>query len=535
MKSSFVTPVCLALLVFTHPGLSASYYVAPTGRDTNLGTLENPFQTAQKGINTAQAGDVVHLRPGIYAENLATARDGKPGSPIIIDGGNAATIRRFTVRHAQIVLRNTTITGVTNTWSTLVYLDRGAHFCVLSNNVLDMAMARSVCGIQWRPPAIKPFGNGDAASDGLIISNIIRNGLAYPMLTVQGDRNLIVGNQLLNGGSIDFLHLFGRSNVFRSNICSNNFFVPNVGFHADFVQTFGNSGVGSMGHIIENNLVTDIEKGQLSQLEGSLIPEIRDWTFRNNIFIDIAATANCSIPGVKYYNNLFYRCNKDSGHALNFGSRAYNTRLVSSGAIESGRQYAVTSQGTESSVTYMAMTYKHGASFTGGADRVFQVVGDAQVYLQEFNRAHGARVFNNVFLECGDSRTNVGWYAIKTNLMDVAADYNYVAKSGFSPVRVDTLQRPIGSPSGWHYMNMYWWEPNGINGGDPGLANVSREDFRLTPRSILIDAGLALGSAPYDREFITRPQGNSGDIGPFEHYQDLSLRPQAPSNLRIIP
>ncbi len=535
MKSSFVIPICLALCFAAVAGRSASFYVSPNGKDTNPGTADSPFLTAQKGIDSAQAGDVVYLRPGVYKETLSTAREGKAGSPIIVDGGNAATITKFTFRHARNVLRNTTVTGVTNTWSTLVYIDRGAHFCVLSNNVLDMAMAKAVSGIQWRPPSQKPFGTGDAASDGLIISNIIKNGLAYPMMTVQGDRNLIVGNQLLNGGNIDFLHLFGRTNIFRGNICSNNFYVPNVGFHADFVQTFGNSGIGSMGHIIENNIVRRIESGQLSQLEGSLVPEIRDWTFRNNIFIDIAATANCTIPDVKYYNNLFLRCNKDSGHALNFGSRAYNTRLLSSGGIESGRQYAVVSQGGKGTATYMAKSYANGASFAGGSDRTFTVVGDAQVYLQEFNHANGAQVFNNVFLDCGDARTNIGWYSVKTNLVNVAADYNYVGKSGFNQVREDPLKRATGNSSGWHYLSMLWWEPNGINGGDPGLANIAKEDFRLTANSILIDAGASQAGAPHDREFTSRPQGARVDIGPYEFFQNLSFRPLAPTNLRVIP
>jgi Right handed beta helix region len=45
---------------------ATEYFVAPTGSDTNLGTMASPFATLQKGNDVAAAGDTVWLRAGTY-------------------------------------------------------------------------------------------------------------------------------------------------------------------------------------------------------------------------------------------------------------------------------------------------------------------------------------------------------------------------------------------------------------------------------------------------------------------------------------
>ncbi|WP_413359577.1 SUMF1/EgtB/PvdO family nonheme iron enzyme [Prochlorococcus sp. MIT 1201] len=49
---------------------SYEYYVANDGNDANLGTIDAPFATIQHAINQVAAGDVVHIRGGIYREKL---------------------------------------------------------------------------------------------------------------------------------------------------------------------------------------------------------------------------------------------------------------------------------------------------------------------------------------------------------------------------------------------------------------------------------------------------------------------------------
>jgi hypothetical protein len=67
-------PILLLMLVFmlfmggqdtgTAPG--TSYYVGPTGNDSNPGTLSQPFLTLQRGVNAAGPGDTIVVRDGTY-------------------------------------------------------------------------------------------------------------------------------------------------------------------------------------------------------------------------------------------------------------------------------------------------------------------------------------------------------------------------------------------------------------------------------------------------------------------------------------
>jgi hypothetical protein len=433
-------------------------------------------------MNAAQPGDLVLLSPGAYLENVSTVRSGTAGARITLDGQNQASIRQFNFNHSYVTVQNVTISGITQWYSRLVYFNHGAHYGILSNCVLDAQSALRVYGIEWRAPSAKPFGNGEVASHCLVISNDIRNVLGITMVSAMGDSNRFIGNFIHDGGAVDFFRLFGRSNYIGGNVCSNNYIAEGIGNHPDFIQTFGNNGDGSMGHVIEGNWVQGVWGGQLTQLEGNLVPEIRDWTFRNNVFVDIALQASCTTPEIKYYNNIFFRCNKtNKGHALNFGSRYY------------ARSYS-------------------GQSGT--------------------NYAHGCEVKNNVFLDCGDSRIQVGWYGFTQELTNVVADYNYVAKAGFGPIEQDPLRRPIGNPDGWATWGK-WWEPHGINGGDPGFLDLAALDFRLRDGSSLIGRGINL-SGLFTTDILGRTRSGTWDIGAFAYSEDSLMRRPAPPLIRFI-
>jgi parallel beta-helix repeat protein len=48
-----------------------TYYVSPTGSDTNTGTIDSPFLTVQHAQSVAVAGDMVYLRGGTYSMSNA--------------------------------------------------------------------------------------------------------------------------------------------------------------------------------------------------------------------------------------------------------------------------------------------------------------------------------------------------------------------------------------------------------------------------------------------------------------------------------
>jgi hypothetical protein len=60
-------------------------YVAPSGHDTNPGTVARPFRTIAKGVSILQAGDVLTLRHGVYIETVVIrGKHGTPTQPILI-------------------------------------------------------------------------------------------------------------------------------------------------------------------------------------------------------------------------------------------------------------------------------------------------------------------------------------------------------------------------------------------------------------------------------------------------------------------
>ncbi|HYO94155.1 MAG TPA: MYXO-CTERM sorting domain-containing protein [Polyangiaceae bacterium] len=54
----------------------ATYYVAPTGSDTNAGTLQQPFASISRAQQAAAAGDTVFFRGGTYRFVSSSAADG---------------------------------------------------------------------------------------------------------------------------------------------------------------------------------------------------------------------------------------------------------------------------------------------------------------------------------------------------------------------------------------------------------------------------------------------------------------------------
>lgn len=79
-----------AVAILVQATTAAVWHVAPTGSDTDPGTLEKPFASLQKGHAVAIAGDTVYLHGGVYqvttpASDLggvAISTSGKPGKPI---------------------------------------------------------------------------------------------------------------------------------------------------------------------------------------------------------------------------------------------------------------------------------------------------------------------------------------------------------------------------------------------------------------------------------------------------------------------
>jgi hypothetical protein len=443
------------------PVFGATYHVDKSGSDANSGLEGSPWLTVQKAARTAAAGDTILIGPGAYAEEVTTLGAGSPGRRIVYDGQGVATVHRFTVSQPHVTVQNLAVSGHTSTWFRgSIDIKAGAHWTVVSNCFIRPVIPY-LGGIEMDRGSVDPFDD-NAPNNCILVANRITGIIAREGFDIAGTNNLVVGNVVTNLYVSDFVRLWGRWNTIRGNTFGHMLAYP-IGNHPDFIQTFGQLGDGSKGHVIEGNYVHDIPMGQLAQLTRSdgisdplagMAEEMGDWTFRNNVFAHIGMQSSCSIPATKWYNNVFYRCNTNGGHALVFG---------------------------------------HG------------VRGSAE----------GFRIFNNVFLDCGTAGAdNSGWYSSvrpdNTAWVDAAFDWNFVAKNNFQPMRV---QNP---PSAFR-----WYEPHGINGGDPAFVDLEAADFRLLAGSPLIDRGTAIAGFSHDYDGQSRPGGQGWDIGPFEFLQAI--------------
>lgn len=486
MKLALITvgaALCLCESIY-----AASYFVATNGLDTNPGSQAQPFLTVQKGVNSAFSGDTVFVGSGTYTGRVDSARGGTP--PIIIDGQGLATIGGVYSSHSNIHYRNFTISGENR----LFLMERGSHFNVISNCVFDGAYNTNMTFvIQWTPPTPLGFDGADVpwgsniASGCIIVSNLFKRGVGCPMIQCMGETNLVYGNLLIDGDAVDWFQVWGRSNHIFGNICSNGFVSGIDNNHPDWFQSFGLNGAGAKGNILESNVVISMSGTQLGMLEGQDCVDIGGFTFRNNYFHGISHACSINMPDVAWYNNTFSQCNT-------------NEVGGSGGAV-----LVWTSAEWDGSVESPPGTRTNYAASVG----------------------IGGRCYNNVFLNCGGTNTDRGWYTFSSDLTNVSADYNFVAKNNYLPVLTNAAQQRIGDAGGWSKTE--WWEDHGINGGNPQFVNEVAIDFRLQAGSPLIDSGTNL---TFTTDFIgvSRPQGVAWDIGAYEfvaavlHHKGVSIQ-----------
>ena len=72
-----------ACILLPFVACAGEYHVSGSGKDSNPGTLAQPFQTIGKAAAAAAPGDTVLIRAGIYREEVIPPRSGEAGKPIV--------------------------------------------------------------------------------------------------------------------------------------------------------------------------------------------------------------------------------------------------------------------------------------------------------------------------------------------------------------------------------------------------------------------------------------------------------------------
>jgi ankyrin repeat protein len=131
----------------------SAYFVAPDGNDSYPGTLERPFRTIIAGVSSAEAGDTIFVRGGVYncTSTINIHKSGGQGKPICLRAypGEAPLLDfsvaqgdGFSIRGAYWHFKGLTVTG-TAAWGLRVEYKEAHH------NILEQitAYANRLAGV----------------------------------------------------------------------------------------------------------------------------------------------------------------------------------------------------------------------------------------------------------------------------------------------------------------------------------------------------------------------------------------------------
>ena len=291
---------------------AATYYVSPSGSNSNPGTLSAPFQTLQKAHDIANAGDTIYMRGGTYPidpNGIRISRGGSSGNPIsvfnypgdvpVLDGiaetisyNSAIDIRASFWHFKGLEIKNAPFQGIyVNVGSS----DITVELCNVHHNVRINSNGQgiNVAGSTGGNIVIlnnDVHHNGILESTGLPSTNTSSHGDGIGFASTAATGNIIRGNRVWRNND-DGIDLWAGENilvdgnwVWESGILDNGSKGVDDG---EGIKLGG--GTASGGHRVQNNLV---------------------WKNKGNGFTDNSSTLGSTLYNntswANYYQYSFY-------------------------------------------------------------------------------------------------------------------------------------------------------------------------------------------------------------------------------------
>jgi len=245
----------LAFLLTLCGGFSANaatFYVAPTGSDTNPGSSALPWATLQRAANVARPGDTVFVQPGVYA-GAKFSRSGLSTARIAFVGRAGAVINR---------------PGPLNTNNDNLWI-RNAHYITLTGFESKTA-PRSGIAIQGEP-------------DAPVLGIVLRNNFCHD----NGRWGIFTGyaqNVRIERNTTTFSGL--EHGIYVSNSADNPLILNNLVHHnrSSGIQINADPALAGdgiiTGAVIANNIVYENGVGGGAAIN---LASVRSSTIRNNL------------------------------------------------------------------------------------------------------------------------------------------------------------------------------------------------------------------------------------------------------------
>lgn len=294
--------IFVSLFVWISPGSAAgnTYYVSPTGNDSNPGTQAQPWKTIQKAANTVTAGDTVYVQSGTYDERVSISASGTSSVPILFQGQGTVTLNGFVFTGNYIQIKGFTIQVITCSAAKgknygIEVDGTGSNFLIENNRIIMMPLG----GIYTSPQT----------SNGMIQNNYFENNVENS-IELHGQNHLIQGNEINGaiqknsscgpkGDDANGIWLFGTGHVVRGNYIHDIHYTANVtDAHMDCFQTFGGWESGDPAR--NTNIL--IEQNYCEALGWRTADE----TGSGFTVEDTSSTDNTYAHGIIFRNNLVF-------------------------------------------------------------------------------------------------------------------------------------------------------------------------------------------------------------------------------------
>ncbi len=493
------------LAVYSSQSPNATYYVSPTGDDSNPGTLEAPWRTIQKAANTMVGGNTAIVRGGIYEEFVTIKSSGSelhgyitfqayPGEKPVIDGANlsigSGRSSLIHLRNANYVIvdgfevRNLTSSSSSEYPAGIRVQSGGSNIHLLNNNVhhiANMSSAGNAHGIHVYGDELLPI------TDVRVSSNQVHSLTlgSSEALTISGnvdgfivDRNTVFNN---NNIGIDIAGYYGACSVPCQDQARNGTVSDNTVYGID---SSGNPAYGTG---------TNSAGGIYADGATNIVIE-RNHVYGSDFGIEVASENTGKTTSKITVRNNYIHHNDGAGIIMG-GSERDN-----GGASDN-------------------LLYNNTLLFN---DQLRQGYGEITLQENNFNN----RIVNNLVYAL--PRKSFVYKSNTTGSGNIV-DYNLY-------YRADGTE---GVPWKWQGQTFSTWEEYKESTGhdthslfaDPMLADVSGGPISLLAGSPAIDRGTDILSSEMDLYGLPRKQGASIDIGASEYN---SLPATTPSPI-VIP
>lgn len=301
-KKHILRVVCLCVYSFISAAHSSTYNVSVSGSDENTGTSESPWRTLAKANSFVKPGDVVNIGPGVWEEKITIASGGTTENPITWSGQGKLKTQcgQFIVNKPFVHIKNMSVQR---------NIETNAAHVLIEEIKFTWKGGRQF----W----VHPTG-GYSGPDGVIARkcDFIDCGYAAAV-SLNGVNGLIEDSYFTTTNGGDAIYLNGKNNIIRNCFFENWNRPAGSDQHTDLFQSFSNNGEISQDHIIEGNFALNCKGCQIGNIDNVGSPaRIKNWTWRNNIIVNVSNPLNLYSPGHKFHNNTFYRSPSGAGSCV---------------------------------------------------------------------------------------------------------------------------------------------------------------------------------------------------------------------------